>query len=85
MDKLKIVLDWILARSLPGKVLALIAMILIAIVILFFSSCSSSFYSRLPDISGNKFGSEGTVSKEKNITKNTKWFFKPDSLTDNTD
>lgn len=83
MQKLKILYDWLKVQPIWTKSVA-IAIILAVCVIVFFSSCNT--LKGLPDISNNKVGAEGVVSKEKNVTKQTKWYFKPDSLTDdNTD
>lgn len=82
MDTLKKFWSWLIVQPVVSKVLFLIAAALAAAAVLFFSSCSTvSQY--IPDISDNKLGAEGVVSKEKNITKQTKWYFKPEeSLND---
>lgn len=73
------VIQFILSLPLWGKIIAVIVVTLIAIVL--FCSCGTS--AKLPDVSDYKVGAEGVVSKEKNVTKQTKWYFKPqeDSLT----
>lgn len=83
MEKFKIIYEWLKVQPAWIKSVA-IAIILAVCVIVFFSSCHT--LTAVPNISNNKLGAEGVVSKEKNVTKQTKWYFKPDSLTDeNTD
>lgn len=83
MEKLKFIYEWLKVQPTWIKSIA-IAIILAVCVIVFFSSCNT--LKGLPDISNNKVGAEGIISKEKNVTKQTKWYFKPDSITDdNTD
>lgn len=73
---IKAIINWLRGQSLAIKIVAIVATILVAVMLLF-SSCSATTRSMLPDISENKFGAEGVVSKEKNVSKQTKWFFKP--------
>lgn len=42
------------------------------------TSCGTNIAAQMPSIKDNKIGAEGIVSKEKNITKQTKWYFKPE-------
>lgn len=82
MDKLKSVISWLLTQ--PAWIKAVAVLIAAAAAALFlFSSCSSM--RSLPNIADNKIGAEGVVSKEKNVTKQTKWYFKPDSIESQTE
>lgn len=73
---IKTIINWLRGQSLAIKIVAIVATILVA-VMLIFSSCSSTTRAMLPDVSQNKFGAEGVISKEKNVAKQTKWYFKP--------
>lgn len=76
MEKIKVVFDWLKAQP---KWLKSIAVLIVALltVLLTFSSCSS-IRSTIPNIQDNNIGAEGVISKEKNVTRQTKWFFKPE-------
>lgn len=78
VDKLKILFDWImgvLEEHPKSKVFSLIAIFILSVifVVLSFTSCSY-----MPSITQNEVGAEGVVSKEKNINKETKWYFQPE-------
>lgn len=79
MEKIKFIYEWLKVQPIWIKSVAIV-IILAAFVIVFFSSCNT--LKGLPDISNNNVGAEGVVSKEKNVTKQTKWYFKPDSIND---
>lgn len=76
MDKFKMFFDWL--KTQP-KWLKFIAVVIVALLtsLLIFSSCSS-IRSTIPNIQDNSIGAEGVISKEKNVTRQTKWFFKPE-------
>lgn len=78
MEVFKKIIAWLATQSIAMKVIAIIATALIAVILLF-SSCSATQLSRLPDISDNKIGAEGIISKEKRSTRETKWYFKPEA------
>lgn len=84
MENIKKIVEWLRMQSKWLKSLAIV-IITLCCVVLFFSSCSS-IRSTIPTISDNQVGAEGVISKEKNVTRQTKWFFKPesDSVTSNT-
>lgn len=73
---IKTIINWLRGQTLAIKIVAIVATMLVAVMLLF-SSCSSTTRAILPDISVNQFGAEGVVSKEKNVSKQTKWYFKP--------
>lgn len=80
VDKLKTLIDWIvgvLEEHPKSKAVTLILIIVLSVffVVLSFTSCSY-----MPSISKNEVGAEGVVSKEKNINKETKWYFQPDTV-----
>lgn len=80
MEKLKILFDWVsdLISEHPKSklfVAILTSVLVILFVVLSFTSCSY-----MPSISKNEVGAEGVVSKEKNINKETKWYFQPDTV-----
>lgn len=74
--EIKTIINWLRGQTLAIKIVAIVATILVTVILLF-TSCSASTRAMLPDVSANKFGAEGIVSKEKNVTKQTKWYFKP--------
>lgn len=78
MEIVKKIIAWLASQSIAIKVIAIIATALIAALLLF-SSCSTQQLSRLPDISENKLGAEGIISKERRSSRETKWYFKPES------
>lgn len=84
MDNISKIIQWLRQQPKWLKSLAIIIIALCCILMLF-SSCSS-IRSTIPSISENQIGAEGVISKEKNVTRQTKWFFKPefDSVTLNT-
>lgn len=73
---IKTIINWLRGQTLAIKIVAIVATVLVTIILLF-SSCSASTRAMMPDVSDNKFGAEGVVSKEKNVSKQTKWYFKP--------
>lgn len=77
MEKFKNVISWLLIQPAWIKVVAVLIAAAAAALFLF-SSCSSM--RSIPNISDNKIGAEGVISKEKNVNKQTKWYFKPDSV-----
>lgn len=83
MDTIKNLVTWLQGQSTVTKILALIAGIIIGVISLFFVSCSS-IQRTIPSITQNQVGAEGVVSKEKNVQRQTKWFFKPDEPLSNT-
>lgn len=72
MDTIQKIFDFLKPLPMWLKVLAIVIITAIAVLMTF--SCSS-----LPKISDNKVGAEGVVQKEKNVNRQTKWYFKPDS------
>lgn len=76
METIKTIISWLRLQKPIIKVLAILITILASIIVLF-TSCSERFYNRFPDISENQIGAEGVVSKEKNVSRQTKWYFKP--------
>lgn len=79
METIKKILDWLNPKPLWAKIVAII--VVLALSVLLLCSCGSTM--NLPDVSDYKVGAEGVVSKEKTTTKQTKWFFKPDETTQN--
>lgn len=80
METIKKILEWLKPKPLWAKIVAIV--VIIAISVLLLCSCGSTL--KLPDVSDYKVGAEGIVSKEKTTTKQTKWFFKPEDMTQNT-
>lgn len=70
------ILPFLLSLPRWAKIVVIAAAAACAVVVLF---CSCSATSKLPDVSDYKVGAEGVVSKEKNVTKQTKWYFKPET------
>lgn len=79
-DYVKTVLDWLKTQSVWIKILFMMAAAALGCCIVF-GSCSSLMKST-PSIQQNQIGAEGVVSKEKNVSRTTKWFYKPDTLVD---
>lgn len=84
MENIKQIISFLKVQPLWVKIVAIVVSALVSAVLLF-TSCSAQMYQRLPDISDNKIGAEGVVSKEHRTTRETKWYFKPESQIDNTD
>lgn len=78
MDNFKIIFEMLKEQPMWLKSIA-VAVVALAAVLLIFSSCSS-VRSTIPNIQGNNIGAEGVISKEKNVSRQTKWFFKPDDV-----
>lgn len=76
-DIVKTILNWLKTQSLWIKVLFMMAAAALGCCIVF-SSCGA-IRTTIPSITDNKIGAEGVVSKEKNVTKTTKWFYLPES------
>lgn len=79
MEQIKKILELLKPKPLWAKIVAIVVIIAISVLLLF--SCGSTM--KLPDVSDYKVGAEGIVSKEKTTTKQTKWFFKPEDMTQN--
>lgn len=78
METIKAIINYLRQQSTIVKIIAIVITALLSFLMLF-SSCTSQVYQRLPDISDNKIGAEGVVSKEKRTSRETKWYFKPES------
>lgn len=78
-EYVKIVLDWLKTQSLWIKFLFMLAAAALGCCIVF-GSCSS-LMKTTPSLQQNQLGAEGVVSKEKNVSRTTKWFYKPDDMT----
>lgn len=76
MEKLQKIYDYLKSKPLWVRLVAIA--IITAVAVVFLCSCGTT--QKLPDLSEYKVGAEGVVSKEKTTTKQTKWYFKPDSL-----
>lgn len=76
METIKTIIYWLRLQKPIIKVLAILITLLASVIILF-TSCTERLYNRLPDISENQIGAEGVVSKERNVSRQTKWYFKP--------
>lgn len=74
------IFEWLKPKPIWAKIIAIAVVAAIAVLLL----CSCGATSKLPDMSDYKAGAEGVVSKEKNVTKQTKWYFLPESQTPNT-
>lgn len=74
METINKILNWLKPKPLWAKIIAIA--VITAIAALLLCSCGSTV--KLPDVSDYKVGAEGVVSKEKNVTKQTKWYFKPE-------
>lgn len=76
METIKKIISWLITQSTWIKALAIaIAAAILAVVL--FSSCST-IQQAIPNMSKNEIGAEGIVSKEKNVSKTTRWFYKPE-------
>lgn len=75
MENIKKILEWLKPKPLWAKIIVIV--VIIAISVLFLCSCGTLSQS-LPSIKENQVGAEGVISKEKNVTRQTKWFFRPD-------
>lgn len=61
-----------------SKFIGFVLVILAALyTVLQFTSCSTI----TPAIQDNKLAAEGVVSKEKNVSRTTRWFYKPENDT----
>lgn len=78
MEKIKMIFDWLKTQPKWLKSIAVVVVALVA-ALLIFSSCSS-IRSTIPNIQENNVGAEGVISKEKNVSRQTKWFFKPEDV-----
>lgn len=72
MEKIIKVVDWLRGQSLVTQILSVLVVIILAVIALFFASCSQL----TPLVSDNKVGAEGVVKKEKSVSRQTKWYFK---------
>lgn len=77
MENLKKVFTWLLGQSTWIKIVA-IAIAAAAAAVFLFSSCSA-IQQTVPTIKDNQLGVEGVVSKEKTVSKQTRWFYKPEN------
>lgn len=77
METLKKVLSWLLGQATWIKIVAIVIAAAAAAVFLF-SSCSA-IQQAVPNIRDNQVGAEGVVSKEKTVSKQTRWFYKPEN------
>lgn len=78
MENIQKILEWLKPKPLWAKIVAIV--VIIAISVLLLCSCGTLSQS-LPSIKENQVGAEGVISKEKNVTRQTKWFFRPDEDT----
>lgn len=76
METVKKVLSWLLGQATWIKIVAIVIAAAAAAVFLF-SSCSS-IQQAIPNMSENQIGAEGVISKEKTVSKRTRWFYKPE-------
>lgn len=76
MEKYEKVIEYLKSKPLWVRLVAIAVASAVAVICL----CSCGITQNLPDVSNYKVGAEGVVSKEKTTTKQTKWFFKPDSV-----
>lgn len=67
---------WLKTQSLWIKILFMMAAAALGCCIVF-SSCST-LTATIPKAQNNEIGAEGVVSKEKNVSKTTKWFYLPE-------
>lgn len=72
---------WLKTQSLWIKILFMIASAALGCCIVF-SSCST-LNATIPKALNNEIGAEGVVSKEKNVSKTTKWFYLPEEINSN--
>ena len=73
MEKLVTFIKTIIERPVVDTVIILL--------VLYFCGLLTSCKAVAPIISDNKVAAEGIVSKEKNVTRQTKWYFKPEGET----
>lgn len=72
------ILAWLKTQPLWIKLLFMMAAAAFGCCIVF-CSCST-LRATFPNAQNNQIGAEGVVSKEKNVSKTTKWFYLPDSV-----
>lgn len=76
-ENVKMITDWLKTQPVWIKLLFMMASLALGCCLVF-SSCGI-LSSSIPKAQNNEIGAEGVVSKEKNVTKTTKWFYLPDS------
>lgn len=72
------ILVWLKTQPVWIKLLFMMAAAALGCCIVF-SSCST-LRATFPNAQNNQIGAEGVISKEKNVSKTTKWFYLPDSV-----
>lgn len=78
MEIIKVLWDSLLSaisKHPKSSLITSILLLLLAVATVVLTATSCSY---LPKVSENNLGAEGAVSKEKNVNRQTKWYFQPD-------
>lgn len=77
-EKVKLLKEWLKTQPVWLKILFMMAAAALGCCLVF-SSCGT-LSATVPKAHNNNIGAEGVVSKEKTVSKTTKWFYLPDSV-----